>query len=237
MSIEDLTVEAPPTRHCRVCSVEINAATARCPYCGARQFKRQPILGWRGLLICLVAVAIAVLVTRAVVNAANDQLRYVPYRSSDLAALVPVGYSDLLASGPHGTAVASFQSSSDSVDTETVRATMPAVGTPHSRTVALSTKLSHEVGVAQGYLGPVVFPGGQTAYALEYTFDNGSYAVFAFDACNHKIAVTLTLANSRESVLGDLSKVVPQSANPICDGPAFSNRSRADTAIPLSLPR
>ena len=108
MSSEEQTIEAPGTRRCRICSVEINKASARCPYCGARQHKHQPIIGARGLLVCLVAVAVAVFVTRAVVDASNSGLRYVPYRSADLAALVPSGYRDLLLTGPHGTAIAGW---------------------------------------------------------------------------------------------------------------------------------
>jgi DNA-directed RNA polymerase subunit RPC12/RpoP len=237
MSTEEQPIEAPYTRRCRTCSVEINAASARCPYCGARQFKHQPVIGARGLLVCLVAVAIAVFVTRTVVDAANDGLRYVSYRSADLAALVPSGYRDLLLTGPHGTAIAGWVDPANAVDAETVQATQPAVRSPHVRTLRLATTLSNTPGVARGYLGTVMFPGGQPAWELEYTLDHDTYAVFAFDACNQSIALTVTISSSSERTLGDLSLVLPENAKPICDGPAFSNRDRADPAVPLALPK
>ena len=237
MSTEELTVDAPRTRRCRTCSVEINAATVRCPYCGARQFKHQPIIGSRGLLVCLIAVAIAVFVTRAVVNAGNAGLRYLSYRSADLVALVPSSYQDLLASAPHGTAIASWADPANALDMETVQAALPAAGTPRSRTLALAATLRNTPGVARGYLGAVTFPGGQIAWALEYTLEKTSYAVFTFDACNPSIAVTVRLSSSSENRLGAVSLVLPESAKPLCDGPAFSNRDRADPAVPLSLPK
>jgi hypothetical protein len=237
MSTEEQPIEAPSTRRCRTCSVEINVASARCPYCGARQFKRQPIIGARGLLVCLVAVAAAVLVTRTLVDAANAGLRYVPYRSADLAALVPSGYHDLLLTGPHGTAITGWGDPASAANGETIRATRPAVGTPHARILRLAATLGNKPGVARGYLGTVTFPGGQLAWELEYTFDHGTYAVFAFDACSQTIAMTVTISSSSERRLGDLSLVLPESAAPICDGPAFSNRDRADPAVPLSLPK
>lgn len=238
MSTEQTTVEtdeAPRTRVCRTCSVEINAASARCPYCGARQFKHQPILGWRGALVCLIAVAVAVLVTRAVIDAANGGLRYEPYRSADLAALVPAGYTDQLLAAPHGTAIASFVDASVPDDSETIRATAPAHGTLHSRAVALAASLHKQPGVAESSLGPVAdtLAGGETAWEVLYTLAGADYAVFELDACGQRVAVTVTLSANRLSVLDDLSEVLPQSAEPICDGPDFSDRDRADISVPL----
>ena len=92
MVVPELVEEQPRTRHCRRCDVEINAASARCPYCGARQYRRQPILGWRGALVCLVAVAAAVIITRQIVETHHSPASYSYYRSSDLALLVPEGY-------------------------------------------------------------------------------------------------------------------------------------------------
>ncbi len=232
---EELTVEAPPTRICRTCSVEINAASARCPYCGAHQFKHQPILGWRGLLFCLVAVAVAVLVTRIVIDASNSGLRYVPYRSQDLVALVPSGYGDLLLAAPHGSAIAAFADPSELSDSETIEASMPAGGTPHSRILALAAALAQTAGVAESTVGPVadVLPGGQVAWEVLYTRAGADWAVFAFDACSQTIGVTLTLSAASVGVLDELELVLPQSAQPICDGPDFSKRDRADTSVPL----
>jgi RNA polymerase subunit RPABC4/transcription elongation factor Spt4 len=237
MSTEQEAIEAPRTRTCRTCSVEINAASARCPYCGSRQFKHQPLIGWSGLLACLIAVAVAVFVTRAVVQAANSGLRYVSYRSADLTALVPSGYQDLLLASQHGTAIAGFAKPTDVTEMETVKAKLHASGSPRSRMLALAATLRNTVGVARGYLGPVTFPGGQIAWALEYTLDHTAWAVFTFDGCNRAIAVTVTLSSRSEHQLSALSLVLPESAKPICDGPAYSNRDRADPAVPLSLPK
>ena len=233
MSAEDLTVEEPRTRICHTCSVEINAAVATCPYCGARQFKRRPILGWRGLLVCLAAVAVAVVVTRAVVDAANSGLRYVSYRSSDIAALVPSGYSDELLAGPHGTAIAAFMDPSQAADSETVTATTPASATPHGRALALAAKLRNTAGVALGSVYAVTFAGGQPAWELIYKLAGADYAVFEFDACNHAIGVTVTVSADHVGLLDELELVLPQAAQPICNGPDFSGRDRADTSVPL----
>ena len=236
MSIDELISDEPRTRPCRVCAVEINAGSARCPYCGARQFKRQPILGWRGALVCLILVAAAVLVTRAITQRSHSSVSYAAYRSADLAALVPAGYKDLFLSGPHGTALVGWRDPANVSNTETVRATRPATGTPNSRTAALAGRLRSDPGVALGYHGRVVFPGGQIASELEYT--NGPHldaAVFAFDACNRTIAVTVTITTTRQTLLNELQEVIPQSANAICDGPDFSGRDPSNPSIPLSL--
>ena len=233
MSTGELTAEAPRTRVCRTCSLEINAASARCPYCGARQFRRRPILGLPGLLVCLVAVAVAVLVTRAVVDAANSGLRYVPYRSSDLVMLVPDGYTDQLLAGPHGTAVAGFVDPSTAANSETVKATVPAGGTPNSRAVALEGTLRNTPGVALGQVYSVTLPGGQPASELIYTEAAADYAVFEYDACSGRVGVALTMSANRLSLLDEFEDVLPQSTYPICDGPDFSDRDRADTSVPL----
>ena len=235
MSTEELTAEAPPTRVCRNCFVEINASSASCPYCGARQFRYRPILGWRGLLVCLAAVAVAVFVTRIVVDAANSGLRYLPYRSSDLVALVPSGYSDELLAGPHGIAVAGFMNASQADDSEVIQASTPAGGTPHSRADALPNNLRNTPGVALGLTYTIALPGEEPGSTTEilYTQSGADYAVFEFDACGQSVGVTVTLSANSVGLLDELSDVLPQSALPICDGPDFSNRDRADTSVPL----
>ncbi len=234
MSAQEPTAQEPPrTRVCPVCAVEINAASARCPYCGARQFKRQPILGRRGILICVVAVAVAVFVTRAVIDASNRGLRYVPYRSPDLVALVPDGYSDELLAGPHGTAVAGFVDPSQSADSEVIKATAPVGATPHARALALAATLRNTPGVALGAVTSDTLAGGQPASEVLYTLAGVYYAVFEYDSCNGDIAVTVTLSAHDLDLLSELELVPPQSAAPICDGPAFSNRDRADSSVPL----
>jgi len=231
--------EQPATRHCRRCDVAINAASARCPYCGARQYRRQPILGWRGALVCLVAIAAAVLVTRQIVEAHPSPASFSYYRSSDVALLVPAGYGNLYLAAPHGTALVSFASPSQPGDSVTIKATAGAPGTPVSRLRALARQLRNTPGVALSYRGvtSIVLPGGLHIPSLYYTLDGNDLAVFGFDSCRHTIGVTITLSTTTRRLLAQLSAVVPQSANAICDGPRFSIQDRADVAIPLALPR
>ena len=228
------TEEQPParTRVCRICSVEINAASARCPYCGARQFKHQPILGWRGALVCLIVAFAAVLVTRAVER--SDRTTFAPYLGSNLALLLPPGYETLNAASQHGTAAASFADPGNASNSERIVATVGERGTPHSRMARLEGTLAHTPGAVRGSLFRVVFPGGLVAYEVPYTEDHVDYAVFAFDACGGLIGVRVTLSASRASTLSSLSLVLPQNAQPRCDGPAFSNVDRADTSVPLA---
>jgi hypothetical protein len=235
MSTEELTAQAPPTRICNTCSVEISSTSPHCPYCGARQFRYQPILGWRGLIACLVAVAVAVFVTRLIVEASNGGTAFVAYRSADLVTLVPSGYADQLLAGPHGTAIAGFASPSQTADSVTIAATAPPGGSPHARILALAAKLHDTPGVQLGLIYAVALPGGTAGSAWEvlYQLAGADYAVFEYDACNRAIAVKLTLSAVSIGLLGELEQTVPQSAQPICDGPDFSSRDRADTSVPL----
>jgi len=238
VEIEPLAEETPRTRPCRRCDIEINAASARCPFCGARQFRRQPILGWRGLLICLVLVAAAVYATRAIVLSGRP-VSYLAYRSGDLVALVPSTYGDLFPTAPHGTAIGEWADPSQPQDTETVTATVPAAATPQSRIRALARSLARQPGVQVAATGPVTihFAGGLAVPTLLYRMDAADYETFDFDSCNHSVAVTVTLSAATAGLLQSLSLVLPQSANAICDGPDFSNQDRADTSVDLSLPR
>lgn len=237
MSVEEPIAQEPRTRPCRRCAVEINAASARCPFCGARQLKRQPILGWWGALVCVILVAAAVVVTREVVIARPHQY-FAFFRGSNLAALVPTGYQDLNLTAPHGTALVGWGNADEPQDSETVQATLPAGASPQARLLAMAAKLRTTPGVAVSDRGPVdiLFPGGLVVPELEYTTHLGPTAVFAFDACTHTIAVTVTISNTSRTTLDILSGVLPQSANALCHGPAFSNQDRADAAIPLTLP-
>jgi RNA polymerase subunit RPABC4/transcription elongation factor Spt4 len=243
MTAEQLGSEiAPPrTRTCRICSVEINAASARCPYCGTRQFKYRTILGWRGVLVCVVAIAAAVLITRAVIDASRPHATFAAYDDGNIAELVPAGYQPLVLTAPHGTDVVGFVNPGQPADTVTVQATLDPPGTPRSRTRALAAALAKEPGIATGYVGSVVFPGGQVAWSAWYQSARpidrpvlAYYAVFAFDACGGSIGMTVTLSAKSASALRGLSNVLPQSAEPICNGSAYSNRDRADPTVPLT---
>ena len=238
MSVEEPIAHEPQTRPCRRCAVEINAASARCPFCGARQLKRQPILGWWGALVCLILVAAAVAVTRQVVIVRPHHY-FAFFRGSNLAALVPTGYQDLNLTAPHGTALIGWADPNEPQDSETVQAVLPASASPQARLLALAATLRNRPGVALSYRGPVniLFPGGLVVPELEYTTHLGPTAVFAFDACSHTVAVTVTISNTSRPGLDTLSAVLPQSANALCHGPTFSNQDRADAAIPLALPK
>jgi hypothetical protein len=227
--------EVPPrTRTCRVCSVEINAGSARCPYCGARQFKHQPVLGWRGLLVLVVAVAAAVLITRAIIDAENGKLRYDSYNSVNLAGFVPSGWANQLPSGPHGTAIAAYVNPASSAETETITATLDAPGSPHSRMLAFYGPLADEPGVARGYHGSVTFAGANRQWTAYYSLAGVYYAVFFSDACNGSVGMTVKLSSQSATRLEELALVLPWSAAPHCDGPAFSGRDRTDPSVPLA---
>jgi hypothetical protein len=237
MSVDELSAEELRTRPCRRCAVEINAASARCPFCGARQFKRQPVFTRVGGLLCLLLVAAAVLVTRQLVSSGPHSY-FAFFRGSNLVALVPAGYKDLDLAAPHGTALAGWADPNQAQDTETVQATIPASASPQARLLALAAKLRNTPGVAVSARGPidVIFPGGLVVPELEYTTHLGPTAVFAFDACSRTIAITVTISNTSRDRLDSQSGVLPQAANALCHGPAFSNQDRADVAIPLTLP-
>jgi hypothetical protein len=238
MSVEERSIEeAPPrTRRCRVCSMDINAASARCPYCGTTQFRYRRIVGWRSLLLCLVLVAAAVLITRAVVDSENGSLRYFFYSNDSLSALYPVGYQTELLTSQHGTAVAGFMNPGQASDAEAIKAILHEGGTPHSRMDALNATLARTTGVARSTAGPtqIILPGGQTAWTVLYTLDHAFYEVVAFGSCGNSIGVTVTISSTSYSQLSDLATVLPQNAQPKCDGPAFSNRDRADPDVPLA---
>jgi hypothetical protein len=236
MIAPELLDQQPATRRCRRCDIEINATSARCPYCGARQHRREPILGWRGALVLVAAVAVAVFVTRQIVESHPAPSSYWYYRGDSLTTLVPAGYQNLYLSAPHGTAMAGFESSGNAGDTETVQATYPARSSPQSRLAALASRLHATRGVALGYHSLVQLPGGQRIPTVYYTQDGLDYAVFAFDVCSGKVAITMTLSTTTTRDLDALSEVLPQSASAICDGPDFTLQDRADTSIPLSLP-
>jgi RNA polymerase subunit RPABC4/transcription elongation factor Spt4 len=226
--------QAPPrTRRCRVCTIEINAASARCPYCGTRQFRYQPILGWRGLLVCLVAVAAAVLITRAVVHS-HGPVDYDHYSDSNLSTLVPAGWRDQHLAAPHGTATIGFATGVEPSDSETVSASVGGSASAHARILGLDRTLARTPGVARGSVYSVIFPGGRRAWEIPYTLNHAYYAVFTFTACSGKTAMTVTISATRHSLLQALSNVLPQSALPICNGPAFSNRDRSDPNVPLA---
>ena len=82
----------------------------------------------------------------------------------------------------------------------------------------------------------VSWPGGRSAWEVLYTDRDVHTALFEFDACSPAIAMTVTLNASSSSRLFDMEHTLPQGAEPVCDGTAFTSPDRADVAIPLHLP-
>jgi hypothetical protein len=91
-------------------------------------------------------------------------------------------------------------------------------------------------GYAQSYLGQVTFAGGRRVWLLQYSLGGTYTAVFEFNACTPAIAVTVTLDATSASKLGDEENALPEGAEPVCNGAAFTSPDRADLAIPLHLP-
>ena len=177
-------------RHCRRCDVEINAASARCPYCGARQLRRQPILGWRGAIVCLVLVAAAVDRDAAGGRVASvaDDLQLLPQRRPRGARPRRVPRPLPRFTARHGTV--GFASRAHPGDREMVRATVPAAGTPARALDGLYKLLRKTPGVASGSAGSRRSSSrAGSVPELLYTKFGDDYAVFGFDACSHTIAV------------------------------------------------
>jgi hypothetical protein len=192
------------------------------------------VLGWRGLIVLVVALAAAVLITRAIIDAENDTLRYDSYDSGNLAAFVPSGWSNQLLSAPHGTATLGYLDPSSAADTETVTATLDASGTPHSRMLALYDSLGNQPGVARGYHGSVKLPDDETQWTVYYTLQGAFYAVFLSDACNGSVGMRVMISSASATRLEQYALTLPWSAEPICDGPAYSGRDPADASVPLA---
>jgi len=155
------------------------------------------------------------------------------YRSPDLWALVPAGWKDLNRVAPYGTALASWVDLDSPANAITVRATALAGVSPRARAFVRSRELGS---ATKSYVYEVSWPGGRSAWEVLYTDHDVHTALFEFDACSPAIAMTVTLNASSSSRLFDMEQTLPQGAEPVCDGTAFTSPDRADVAIPLHLP-
>lgn len=158
------------------------------------------------------------------------------YRDGNLVALAPAGWKDESLVAPYGTALDGWVDGSNPKDSETVQGTLPARLSPQARAGARAGALRHLKGYAQSYLGPLALPGGRQVWELQYALGGTDTAVFEFDACSPAIAMTVTLDASSPGRLKTEDDALPEGAEPVCDGPAFTSPDRADLALPLSLP-
>jgi hypothetical protein len=155
------------------------------------------------------------------------------YRSQNLWALVPAGWKDENRVSPYGTAVAAWFDTANPLDTIAVRAAAPARTAAEARAFARARALgkSHS-----SYVYRISWPGGRSAWEVLYTLAGVHTALFEFDACSPAIAMTVTLNASSSGKLFDMEQDLPQGAEPVCDGAAFTSPDRADIAVPLRLP-
>jgi len=154
------------------------------------------------------------------------------YNDGNLWALAPAGWKKEALVTPYGSALASFVDEGKAADSETVRASDPAGPSPRARAVARA----HQLGHVAYLLDTVAFGGGRLAWLLQYMLGGSYSAIVEFNACTPAIAMTVTLTASSESALARELDELPEGAEPVCDGPAFSALDRADLAIPLHLP-
>jgi hypothetical protein len=190
----------------------------------------------RGLALTVGLVLVALIVGLIIAPGGPSGLLVSQYADANIAALVPVGWQNEHLAGPFGTALDEWVDPGNSSKYEIVQASRPANGSPQARARALAGRLRHRDGYVQSYLGTVSFAGGRPAWELEYSLDGHNYAVFEFDACPVATAVTVTLRASSSGVPDNEQLTLPEGAEPVCDGPAFTSPDRADLAIPLRLP-
>ena len=155
------------------------------------------------------------------------------YRGSDLWAIVPGGWKDENLVTPYGSAAVGWFDLNDPSDSITVRATLPAGGSPEARAFARARALGK---ATRSWVYEIQWPGGRTAWEVLYTDHNVHTALFEFDACSQPIAMTVTLDASSSGKLAGEENTLPQGAEPVCDSAAFSSPDRADIAVPLHLP-
>jgi len=158
-------------------------------------------------------------------------------RGGNLWALVPTGWMDANRVAPYGTELDSWFDPGDPVSSETVLARRPATATPAQRATTRAGELHALDGYVQSYLGPVTFPGGRRVYLLQYALGGVYTGVFEFDACTAPaVAVTVTIDAATQGKLSSEENSLPEGAEPVCDGSAFTSPDRAHLAIPLHFP-
>jgi hypothetical protein len=190
----------------------------------------------RGAAIAILAVIVAFLVGFLIAPRGHGGLVVENDRDQNIWALVPTGWKSEDLAAPYGTALDGWLAVTNTRASETVLATRPARTPPPLRARTRAAQLRPLHGYHQTYLGPVAFAGGRVVWLLQYSLSGTFTAVFEFDACTPAIAVTVTLdAPSLPSLLSEENSL-PEGAEPVCDGPAFTSPDRSDLAIPLHFP-
>jgi hypothetical protein len=190
----------------------------------------------RGRVLAVVAVIVAFVLGLLIAPKGHGGLVLETDRGDNLWALVPTGWQDANLVAPYGSELDSWFDSNDPRESETVLARRPAGGTPRQLADQRAKTLGHITGYLQGYLGPVTFAGGRVAWVLQYSLGGTYTAVFEFDACAPATAVTVTIDAPTAGALSSEENALPEGAEPVCDGPAFTSPDRGDLAIPLHLP-
>jgi hypothetical protein len=203
------------------------------PTTAAAERERPPSSG-RGAAIAILAVIGAFLVGYLIAPRGHGGLVVENDRDQNLWALVPTGWKNEDLVAPYGTALDGWLAVTNPRASETVLATRPSRTAPQGRARARAAQLRPLDGYSQTYLGPVVFAGGRAVWLLQYSLGGTFTAVFEFNACAPAIAVTLD-APSSAALLSEENSL-PEGAEPVCDGPAFTSPDRADLAIPLHFP-
>jgi hypothetical protein len=194
-----------------------------------------PRLSWtaRATPWSVAALGVAAGVALGLIFAPSGGGGLATYRSQDLWALVPAGWKDENHVAPYGAALAGWVDLANPLDTIAVRATARPGRTPEARAFSRARELGKS---ATGYVYEISWPGGRSAWEVLYTLRGVHTALFEFDACSPAIAMTVTLNASSSSKLFDMEQDLPQGAEPVCDGAAFTSPDRADVAVPLQLP-
>jgi len=196
----------------------------------------QPPRAGRGAAVAILAVIVAFVLGFLIAPRGHGGLVVQNDRDQNLWALVPTGWKDEGLVAPYGTALARWFALTDPRASETVLATRPSHAAPRLRASARVAQLRPVRGYLQTYFGPVAFAGGRVVWLLQYSLGGTYSAVFEFDACTPAIAVTVTLDAPSSGALLSEENSLPEGAEPVCDGPAFTSPDRADLAIPLHFP-
>lgn len=197
---------------------------------------QEPGRGSRRGIATIVLLAVAFIVGFIVAPGGPGGLALTSYHDQNLWALVPVGWKNEGLVAPFGTAKAGWVDTADPQDSETIQATLPAARAPQARASARADALRSVRGYEQGYLGQLTLAGGRQVWLLQYSLSGTDTAVFEFDACAPAIAMTVTVDASSAAALSREDDALAEGAEPVCDGPDFSDRDRADLALPLTLP-
>jgi hypothetical protein len=191
----------------------------------------------RRTAIAVLAVIAAFILGLLVAGGGHGGLVLETDRGGNLWALVPTGWKDAGIVAPYGTELDTWADPADPRSSETVLAKAPASVAPRARATLRAAQLRPIKGYVQGYLGPVTFAGGRIVWVLQYELSGTYTAVFEFDACSSPtVAVTVTVDAPSAGKLSAEVNALPEGAEPVCNGAAYTSPDRGDLAIPLHLP-